>query len=60
MYDAAMEMARNKKSLPRWLIKEDKAAILKFYQLTVDRETATGVPHPVDHFIALKGICRKT
>lgn len=60
MYEAAMDRARNKNAVPDWLTKDDEAAILKKYQLAVDLETVTGVPHSVDHIIALKGICRKT
>lgn len=60
MYDTAMERARKKGAVPKWLTEEDKAAILLKYQLAVEREIVTGVPHSVDHIMPLLGVCRKT
>lgn len=59
-YDEAMRRARKKNAVPAWLTDEDKAAILKLYELVVALERVTRVPHAVDHIIPLVGICRKT
>lgn len=58
-YDSAMHRAEAKNAVPSWLTDEDKAAILAKYQLAIDREKITRVPHSVDHIIPLVGVCRK-
>jgi hypothetical protein len=58
--DSAFSRADKLNAVPRWLTKEDEAAILKLYHLSVELESVTGVPHSVDHIIPLRGICRKT
>lgn len=58
-YDTAMSRAKEKKAVPAWLTNEDKAAVLKLYELAVALEKVTRVPHSVDHIIPLKGVCRK-
>ncbi|MCB1466217.1 MAG: hypothetical protein KDK08_03515 [Rhizobiaceae bacterium] len=58
-YDSAMRRAEAKNAVPAWLTDEDKAAILKLYELAIALEKVTRVPHSVDHIIPLVGVCRK-
>ncbi len=59
MSEAATYRAKKLGAVPPWLTKEHEDAIEAIYQEAMDREAVTGVPHAVDHIVALKGVCRK-
>lgn len=51
----AMRWARKNRATPSWLTEEDRLRIESFFILAREREKETGVPHHVDHIVALRG-----
>jgi len=60
MSEAARYRAKKLGAVPPWLTKEHEDAIVAKFQEAIDREEVTGVPHAIDHIVALRGVCRKT